>query len=223
MEGNLDSDPYRAPPSPGTGRELLPLEGRSRAARLLLWLQVPVALAMALHAGLVLSGLLPAADPEGETFEAADFVELGLGCGFLAVYPATVAAFLAWLHRASSRVHAATGRARFSPAGSVGWWFVPIANLWLPFQAVRDLWRRSHLRGRTPVRSDRSLTVWWACWLASSLLDGASLRLYLRNPGSAAEHVLDLVSSGLTIAAAILAARMVRDLTAAQRESFGAP
>lgn len=70
--------------------------------------------------------------------------------------------FLAWQHRAASAARWLGLPARHSPGWGVGFWFIPVANLWCPYQALRDCLPPGH-----PAR--RQALV---CWL---LLIGALL------------------------------------------------
>src|SRR5512133_3434057 len=61
------------------------------------------------------------------------------------VFVAAVVVWCVWQHHAQANaVVLSGGGLRFTPGWAVGWWFIPIANLWKPFQTVRELWRASH-------------------------------------------------------------------------------
>jgi len=94
-----------------------------------------------------------------------------------------------------------------------GWsWVIPIGNLWLPFQNVRDLWRRI-----LPLRDTLVLGWWWAGWIATSVI----ARLFLR--GDEIDSVDDLrsemwtflVLSVLGVVTVVLALHVVRSLSRA--------
>jgi hypothetical protein len=46
--------------------------------------------------------------------------------------------FLVWQHRAATVARALRYPACHSPGWGVGCWFIPIVNLWMPYQALRD-------------------------------------------------------------------------------------
>jgi len=52
---------------------------------------------------------------------------------------------LKWIYRANynARQLGAEGM-NFTPGWSVGWYFVPIATLWKPYQAMKEIWKASH-------------------------------------------------------------------------------
>ena len=104
---------------------------------------------------------------------------------------------LTWVYRVNRNAHALSDAMEVSPGWNVGWFFVPIANLWKPFQGVRQAWQVSH-EPDDPygVAVPGVLRLWWGLWLASSMLGNLSFRLSLK-----AETVSDdLQSAGLQFA-----------------------
>src|SRR5262245_4681290 len=86
------------------------------------------------------------------------------------VFVATVVVWCVWQHHAQANaVVLSGGGLRFTPGWAVGWWFIPIANLWKPFQTVRELWKASHGGGWRTVATWSLLGWWWATWLIGSL------------------------------------------------------
>lgn len=78
---------------------------------------------------------------------------------------------LTWIHRANHNARAlgASGLA-FTPGWAVGWYFVPIAFLWKPFQAMREIWRASSAPGEWRRRPGSPLLGWWwALWILTFL------------------------------------------------------
>jgi hypothetical protein len=47
---------------------------------------------------------------------------------------------------------------RYKPEWAVLWWFVPVADLWMPGATNADLWRTSHRSAALPAAS-------WPVWL----------------------------------------------------------
>ncbi|MDE0511474.1 MAG: DUF4328 domain-containing protein [Gammaproteobacteria bacterium] len=55
---------------------------------------------------------------------------------------------------------------KFTPSWSVSWYFIPIANLWKPYQAIKEIWRTSVIPynwSSQPVSS--LLSWWWFSWI----------------------------------------------------------
>jgi hypothetical protein len=108
---------------------------------------------------------------------------------------------------------------RHSPGWAVGWWFVPIANLWKPLRAMSELARGSDdPEGWRAARRPWSLTPWWLAWLGGTTI--TRVVSMQGNPDSAeAALYLDqamIVASACSIAAAILGATLVASITADQ-------
>ncbi|MGH7746783.1 MAG: DUF4328 domain-containing protein, partial [Candidatus Dormibacteria bacterium] len=79
----------------------------------------------------------------------------------LVVFTLCAAVFLLWLYRAVSNGPAlGAGGLRFSPRWAIGWWFVPIAFLVRPFQAIMEAWRSADLtQPTTTAYSRRALPI----------------------------------------------------------------
>jgi hypothetical protein len=85
-----------------------------------------------------------------------------------------------WHHRAGANLEA-TGRdlLQYGALGHVGWWFVPIANIYYPWAAMIELYRASE-----PVREadawcekpvPAGFGVWWGCYLLSGIITWATV------------------------------------------------
>jgi Domain of unknown function (DUF4328) len=93
--------------------------------------------------------------------------------GFVLI--ATVVAWCLWQHRGQSNLVALDRKClEYTPGWAVGWWFVPIANLWKPFLTVRELWKASEptLDGSRwhSLRTPMVLGWWWGVWIGGGLL-----------------------------------------------------
>lgn len=74
---------------------------------------------------------------------------------------------LIWIHRANHNARQlGAADMHFTPGWAVGWYFVPIAWFWKPYQAMTEIWRVSRnpadWRG-TPVSA--LLQWWWVLWI----------------------------------------------------------
>jgi len=93
-------------------------------------------------------------------------------CGMIAV------AFIAWLHRARINARAfGCRRFRFSRIWAIVGFFVPILNLFRPYQVVSEVWRASDPRAvETPMAwismpVSRCVIAWWVTFLATVFLE----------------------------------------------------
>lgn len=84
---------------------------------------------------------------------------------------------LCWIYR---MCHNARVRAKFmeyTPGWSVGWFFIPVANFWKPYQAIKEIWGESARQAGPQGREGGVLLGgWWTLWILSSMVGYASLR-----------------------------------------------
>jgi len=127
--------------------------------------------------------------------------------------------FFMWVHRTNRNAQSLSTGMEVSPGWAVGWFFIPFASLYKPFQGLDQTWRVSidPTRWRaidTPVL----LRVWWGLYLASSVTGWLANMAGSAHTagGHAASTMVALVSSGLLILCCLAAIQMVRTLTRQQ-------
>ncbi len=75
--------------------------------------------------------------------------------------------WFAWLTRSVDNAPAIGGGSPdIGPRGSVGWWFVPFANLVMPYRIVADLRRRMAISSAD--EDTRIVLAWWLTWIGSN-------------------------------------------------------
>lgn len=69
-----------------------------------------------------------------------------------------------WIYRAYKNLRA-LGHAHtdFTPGWAVGWFFVPVVNLWKPYQVVKEIWEKSS--PPAIVGGSALILFWWICFL----------------------------------------------------------
>jgi Domain of unknown function (DUF4328) len=122
--------------------------------------------------------------------------------------------FAMWIYRANynARQLGAAGM-EFTPGWSVGWFFIPIANLWKPYQAMKEIWKAS----AAPAHwNDQPRGVilpwWWGFFLFSNVLNQAALRLALRAetlPQITAASTMSVVADAVDIVSSLIALVLV--------------
>lgn len=79
--------------------------------------------------------------------------------------------FLVWVYRANRNARAlGAADMHSSPGLAVGWFFIPFANLVMPYRALQEIWRASSDSAdwKTSPRL-HAVGWWWAFWLTSAL------------------------------------------------------
>ena len=130
--------------------------------------------------------------------------------------------FIVWLstvHR-SSRMDRRV--LRHKSGWAIGGWFVPVLNLWRPFQMVSDV--RRGATGDAEAGVSFRQGWWWGTWLAISVTSGVVSALYSRAAGAPdgpayADALGDAASferlaCANTIVCAVLAILVVREIHA---------
>jgi hypothetical protein len=176
---------------------------------------------------LVSYGLMTAADLLAVGMKTAgplasdqkDFLDLAQGVPallYIVALAVTIVAFCMWLHRLYRNLPAlgASGL-RYSPRWAVGAWFIPILNLWRPYQIVREAWQQLAPAGQ----AWDLLKVWWGLWLISNYVDNFVVRQNFVN--GAGNDALDAASNVVDAIAAAAAIMVVMRLTAWQRQKAG--
>ena len=104
------------------------------------------------------------------------FLMLG-GVIYTLSFIGSVIAFSMFSHRAMKNLHAWESRsADMSPGWTVGWYFIPFANLWKPFEAMTQIWD-----GTTEVTSPKvsiypKIGLWWMFWILTNISANVSFR-----------------------------------------------
>lgn len=171
--------------------------------------------------------------PFGEDQEISDnpsgFLALALtgvlGLTAFAVYVATVVVFLMWLYRVSNNVAAFGESTQHSSGWAVGSFFVPIINLFVPYQAVRDIWTKSDpgaIDSRFYKLAEPGFfAAWWGFWIASNITSNVYFRITMMDevPVSAGTlGFIGIMSEILSIAAAGFAVQVVKAIDRRQEE-----
>ncbi len=83
----------------------------------------------------------------------------------------TIVIFLIWINRANKNARALGAKnMKFSPGWCVGWWFIPIASLWKPYQVVREIWKTSKSLDNWQTQENSTISLWWSLWIITGIL-----------------------------------------------------
>lgn len=118
--------------------------------------------------------------------DSADGLMSLAGIVYTGVAIGAAIAFIVWLWRARQNAERISdGQHTRARGWAIGAWFVPIVNLWFPYQVVRDVWRASNPETRetggelSHVRRSGLLPLWWLAWLVALMASQISRRLSL--------------------------------------------
>ncbi len=194
------------------------LESHSKLTAISIWSVIGFAALSAIGQALEALGLIDLATAD------ASLAPLVLGfsyLGYAIAFLISVVVVSIWIYRAHANLEAAgLDDLEFSPGWSVGWFFVPIMNLFKPFQAMRELWNGSHGYDNSyAAPSSRELTLWWGAYIVGNILDSVSTRIAMMTSGDGllVAYVLGIAGSLLTIVSAYYLLVIIRNVLDAQK------
>jgi hypothetical protein len=134
----------------------------------------------------------------------------------------TAIAFFCWVYRtnANARRLGATGMS--GPGWAVGCFFIPVANLWMPYQAMKEIWQASaapadwHNQQRGAI-----LPWWWLLFLLSGIAGQVAFVIGRSGHDIAtltAASTSALIANGIAIAARLTTLVLVRQIHRMQIE-----
>jgi hypothetical protein len=178
--------------------------GATRAATIALYLYMVL---------LALVALLRVADPSpGGPADLASipaFVAL-IGCFILVGR---------WIYRTNANAHLLSDDMTITPGWSIGWFFVPFANLVKPYEGVKETWQASHHAGGLPDQAESALLPWWwGLWLVTNILSNVTAMFGggLDEPMTEGLIYLDLVTAALNVLLCLILIRLMRRLARVQ-------
>ena len=143
----------------------------------------------------------------------------------LPAYIFTIVVFLMWLFRVYKNLEPlGAGSVEMTPGWAVGWWFIPLANLIKPFQAVRDAWLESDpdvdesmamfskVKGGAPLY----MAFWWGLWIFSNIFSNITNGLVSTAGDTAFDGYIFIIEGLLWTITSLLAIFVVRDITERQ-------
>lgn len=196
-------------------RDLAPLV---RAATIAIWAQIGCdGLSL-----LVTALKLPDRAAENDMLAAGVIALVGLAALIVTLIAAVFV--LRSIYRASNNLHAAgVNGLEFTPGWCVGWFFIPIACLWKPYQAMKEIWTSSADPLQFSVDRSVLLPIWWALFLASNITGTSSARVALFDHGADAQAMADMlstVSTIITIPEAVILLILLKQIVAAQERNI---
>ncbi|MFF4920039.1 DUF4328 domain-containing protein [Kitasatospora sp. NPDC001261] len=147
---------------------------------------------------LVVQDALAGKATEAEFTAAADFWDSVRGPRWLLLLVPVYAVFAVWMWRARLNAEAlgGPGSQRRARAWALAGWITPVANLWVPYQVVSDVWKAS-----APERSAprARLAVWWGALLVGTYVGNGYVNL-VKNELDTVDDLRRLVTLSTTSA-----------------------
>lgn len=205
---------------PGTHYPFRPANVLTPALRILYALLIPMIPAMAVVAFYLED--IGEQEPMSDQAMLIAVAGFGFALAVMMVFFTTVIVHCVWTNRMNKNARALGARdMEYTPGWAVGWFFVPIANLFKPFSATNEIYRASEPGpdgvGWKEEPTPGILSFWWACWIIGNILERVSDRLIDEEPIGL---IVALVASGLTAASAAAAFFWVGQVHRRQLQTF---
>jgi hypothetical protein len=140
--------------------------------------------------------------PFEDVFFISDLLSFFVRMIGLVVSIVYVVLFFIWIYRLNKNLRTLSDmNMKFTPGWSVGWFFIPFANFFMPYRVVKELWHVCHKDFEV---SRAMVRMWWILYLMDSFAAGISSRLSWR-ANTAGEYATSALTSMFTEVFAILA------------------
>lgn len=152
--------------------------------------------------------------------ESNDTRQMLIGLLQVVVYIVCAVFFIQWFRRAYYNLHMVFSDLSNGEGWAAGAWFVPIANLYLPYQIMKELYRKTDLAlkhnmtGYTSAIDVAIVGWWWALWIINNIVANVATRISLRAESIdelLSSTILDMVSSVISVPAAFLAIKVIKE------------
>jgi hypothetical protein len=211
------------------GREFIPGGALALTVKILLGLNLfldIVALASNYLQYTLATRLLHGEQVAATQIDGNDIRQLFVGIVHLLLYVVTAIVFLCWFHRVHGNLQPLNSPdLSYTSGWAVGFWFVPILNLYRPVQIAQVVWRNSDPE---TVEGDAAaggagksalIGFWWAMWIISNIVSNVAVRSSwaVQSPESLRVATqISMVADVLSLPTALLAFAVVSAIDARQ-------
>jgi len=121
-----------------------------------------------------------------ETLTANDTRERFIALAYLVAFIISAITFVEWFRRAYYNLHQKVSHLSHSEGWAAGSWFVPIINVYRPYQIMKELYRetKEYLTHNgieiNQTLSTKYLGLWWTLWLTNGVIGNGLFRLSMK-------------------------------------------
>lgn len=129
--------------------------------------------------------------------------------------------FIMWFRRAYYNLSQLVLNVSYSDGWAAGVWFVPIVNLFRPYQMMKELYEKTEslfIKRNIKFESDfksNSVLIWWIFWIASYITENIIYRLENSKNYSIEDllniPIFDTIENILVIISAIFAIKVIKN------------
>jgi len=153
-----------------------------------------------------------------EEAEGHDSREGIIALFFMIVLIFCIVTFSRWTYK-SCRISYLSGAKdlKFSPGWSVGWYFIPIASLWKPYQAFKQIYQVSiQITDWKNVPIPSNLRWWWGLFIVSGIINNILFRIYLSfdiYSDYSSIFIIEIIVSALEAACCLIIIKIVKEIS----------
>jgi hypothetical protein len=175
----------------------------------------------------------PVPEPQDVAYGASlERIQLVTGAAHTLLTLVTAVIFLVWLHRSYANLEALGARdCTYSPGWAVGYFFIPILNLFRPYQVTQEIWKASDPRcaSARPLAwksapGSALVGLWWTFWILTNIAAQVSTRISLNDkaglPALRIATQASLVSAIAEVFAGALLIFVIWGITTRQEEKW---
>ncbi|NDP28648.1 MAG: DUF4328 domain-containing protein [Flavobacterium sp.] len=204
-------------------QDLKPNEQRSQNAILLIWIALGlngISIVSSYFQYDLLQTVANGGEIATELVTSNDNREQAIGIVQIIVFIISAITFIQWFRRAYFNLHLRVNHLSHSEGWAAGCWFVPIVNLFRPYQIMKELFQETHLfLKRNEVHTKEhlsmpSLSLWWTFWIIDRFF-GQFVFKYAMKANSIEEltttTIAQIISSGIGIVLAIITVNIISE------------
>ena len=203
---------------------LRPNEQRAKNAIRLIWIVLALEIVNLISSYMQYDLLQTVADGDfvsDEAIEANDIRESLLGIFYLIVYVISGITFILWFRRAYFNLHQKVNHLSHAEGWAAGSWFVPIVNLYRPYQIMKEIYvetKKLFIKNELSEKVDYStsyLGCWWTLWIISGVIGQFVFRFAL-NSADTVDNLIttttaQIILEILGIPLALITVKVIKD------------
>lgn len=202
---------------------LKPNQRRAKYAITLIWIVLAVEILSLISGYLqyeLLQNVANQIDFSIDNVEANDTREQWIGIAYTIAFIVSAVMFIQWFRRAYFNLHLKVSDLSYSESWAAACWFVPVLNLFRPYQIMVELYRetkailiKNNLIGKEQLTTTY-VGWWWVLWLISNLLGQFLFRYSMKAESLdelTASTIAGMIGNLIGIPLALMTIQVIRD------------
>jgi len=149
--------------------------------------------------------------------EANDSRQQIIALAYYVIFILCAIFFILWFRRAYYNLQAVGVSTLHTDSWAAGSWFIPILNLYRPYQIMEEIWEQTQNRiNNNPHESKVIIGLWWGGWIIGGFIDRISDRIGRENTIEAVQNstLVTIAGECLSLLTLILIIVIIRKISA---------